>query len=79
LKARPNATFEDFSLYVIRGPKRATVAERGLLMARCPHCEFITDGVRVIPEELKHPELADILQKFGTQKIEDIINRQSGG
>jgi RHS repeat-associated protein len=79
LNARPNASLKDLTLYVVKGPKNNNILQRGLPMPLCPHCDYITNGVRVIPEELRHPMLANILQRFGAQQIEDIINRKSGG
>jgi len=55
LLAREGANIDDFMIHVIStkglGPN---IPQAGIPMPRCPHCEFITDGVNYFPEVLKY-------------------------
>ncbi|WP_169334451.1 YwqJ-related putative deaminase [Hahella ganghwensis] len=52
--ARPNADISDFLLYTINSGQKGSAAKFGTPVPRCPHCEFITDGVQYFPEPLKY-------------------------
>ncbi len=50
--ARPGAAPSDFMMYVINAGGKAPT--RGMLIPRCPHCEYLTSGVKYIPEVMKY-------------------------
>ena len=75
LKARSNASFEDFTLYIVRGIKNTKPKNQGLPMVRCIHCLHITNGVKVIPENLQRPLSENTLLAFGKAEIQNIINK----
>ncbi|MHC1748101.1 MAG: YwqJ-related putative deaminase [Cellulosilyticaceae bacterium] len=49
----PVESLDELILTVIKGPKCGW-KKIGIPMPRCPHCEFITDGVNYFPEVLKY-------------------------
>jgi hypothetical protein len=50
--ARPGAKPQDFLLYVVNAGGKAPT--RGMPIPRCPHCEFLTNGTKYFPKDLKH-------------------------
>ena len=57
LLARPDASLDDFMVHVISTkPLGTNIPTAGFPMPRCPHCEYITNGVKYIPEVLKYGE-----------------------
>jgi hypothetical protein len=55
LLARSDARLDDFMVHVISTkPLGPNIPAAGMPMPRCPHCEYITNGVNYIPEVLKY-------------------------
>ena len=54
LTARPEADISDFLLYTINSGQKGATAKWGMPVPRCPHCEFITDGIQYFPETLTY-------------------------
>jgi hypothetical protein len=52
LEVRPDAKLSDFMIYVINSGQKSSPIYFGQPVPRCPHCEFITNGVDFIPESL---------------------------
>ena len=52
LLANPKAELKDFMVYVVRSGRK--LQPKGLPMPRCPHCEYITNGVSYFPEGLHY-------------------------
>ncbi|MFC4157919.1 YwqJ-related putative deaminase [Chitinimonas lacunae] len=52
--ARPSADISDFLLYTINAGQRGSPAKWGTPVPRCPHCEFLTDGVQYFPASLRY-------------------------
>lgn len=77
--SRSNAQFEDFLVYALKGTKAATVksGKRGLPVPRCPHCDYLTQGVKFFPEVLKHSDTSAMqnYHSLGASNLEDIIFR----
>jgi hypothetical protein len=53
LMGTPIKSLDELTLTVIKGLKCGW-KKIGMPMPRCPHCEFITDGVNYFPEVLKY-------------------------
>lgn len=53
-RARDDANLSDLMLYTINSGQKGSAAKFGTLVPRCPHCEFITDGVKYFPETLRY-------------------------
>jgi RHS repeat-associated protein len=79
LNSRSNAQLDDFLVYAVKGPKAATAksGKRGLPVPRCPHCDYLTQGVKFFPEVLKHSDTSAMqnYHNLGVSKLEDIIFR----
>lgn len=52
LQARPGAAADDFLMYVINSGQRGSPTKWGQPIPRCPHCEYITNGVKFFPESM---------------------------
>jgi len=48
------AVLDEFLLYTINSGQKTSAAKWGLPVPRCPHCEYITDGVSYHPGPLKY-------------------------
>jgi hypothetical protein len=79
LNSRTNAQLDNFLVYAVKGPKAATArsGQRGLPVPRCPHCDYLTQGVTFFPEVLKHSDTSAMqnYHTLGVSKLEDIIFR----
>jgi YwqJ-like deaminase len=79
LNSRSTAQFDDFLVYAVKGTKAATAksGKRGLPVPRCPHCDYLTQGVKFFPEVLKHSDTSAMqnYHSLGASNLEDIIFR----